>query len=389
MKGGREFEILLQSIADVNGMLGNLEELLSALLDHLYRAMSFYSGSIQLYESGACRIVAYRGALDDATVRDLRFPLAPRFPNYHVIESRRPVCYDDVRTVYPHFLVKGTEYSSGHIRSWLGVPMAAGASVFGMITLDRDRVYPFTPAEIRLAEAFADNAAIAIRNARLYRELQDALASKERLMREMNHRTKNGLQLVTSLVSLEASKATGEEARRALMELMSRIDSIAAAHELLCCQDDPMQPLALGRYLSDLTDEFQALFLSGAASVAVRKRMADLRSRLVVAVPLGLIMNELLTNAAKYAFPDGRRGTIAVELAEEGAGGILMVEDDGIGFDPAAPARGSGVGLDSVRALASQIGGSAELESAPGRTRWTIRFPLEAPEAEGAASACL
>jgi two-component sensor histidine kinase len=375
--GGRaaeRLEAVLESIADLNSMLTDPDALYHSLLERLSRILSFYSGSIQLLEGSSCRIVAFHGGLDPEIVPGLRFPLDPAFPNYAVIQGRAPLALPDVSLPYPHFRNQKADFSSGHIRSWLGVPMIANGAVIGMMTLDRIVVEPFLPDEIRIVQAFADNAAVAIRNSMAYRCLDEAMEEKDRLIREVHHRVKNSLQLVSSLLSLKVATIEGERNRDSLRDLIPRIDSISTAHELLFRQAEPGMSLDLGSYIRELVDEFSTAFLRPGVGFSIGVELAPVTVGASMAISLGLALDELLINAAKYAFPDGRKGRISVTLRREEDGASLGVEDDGIGMRPGDKPQGSGFGLESVRAFVRKCGGEIELETAPGRTAWMIRF---------------
>ncbi len=364
--------ILLEATADLNEMLAEPERLYASLLERLQRAVPYYSGSLQVMDDDTIRIVAFRGPLDPDVVMGLRFKMDPLFPNYKVVTTRKPVSYADIRVEYPHFFTRQDEFSSGHIRSWLGVPMVASDSIIGMIALDRNVVDPFDDEDIRIVRSFADHAAVALRNAAIYRELQDALAAQDALMREMQHRVKNSLQLVSSLIDIHADAMVEEATRVSLSELKVRIDSISAIHERLYKRAD-MRGVDLDEYLAGLAGDIFGSFLRPGSGIRLVTALDSLHAAPSLAVPLGLIVGELIMNALKYAFPE-KGGSISISLRREGLENVLAVEDDGVGLPPAAAGSG-GFGMVLVRSLASQIGGRAELDSRPGRTVWTIRFP--------------
>ncbi len=367
--------IVLEATAELNEMLAEPDRLYASLLGRLCGAVPFYSGSLQVVDGDSTRIVAVHGGLDPRTVVGLRFALDSRFPNAEVVRAKRPVAFADVRAGYPVFVERKDELGSGHIRSWLGAPLVAAGSVVGMLALDRDEVDPFDDAEIRIVQAFADNAAVAFRNARTYRELQDALASRDALMRETNHRVKNNLQLVSGLISMHAARVDDAAARENLSELQARIMTISSIHERLYrCEDSAC--IELDDYLRGIAEDVFGSFQRPDSGMALETDMDAIRLDPDAALPLGLIANELIVNALKYAFPHGRRGTVSVGLRRAGAFGELSVRDTGVGMAPGARESG-GFGMELVESLAAQVGGRAELESGPGGTAWTVRFPLE------------
>lgn len=363
--------IVLEATADLNEMLAEPDRLYASLLERLQHAVPYYSGSLQVMDGDAARVVAFRGPLDPDIVMGLRFKLDPLFPNYEVVTTRRPAAFEDIRIRYPHFFTRQEEFSSGHIRSWLGVPMVAAGAVIGMIALDRNEVDPFGEDDVRLVRGFADHAAVAIRNASVYRELQASIAAQDALMREMQHRVKNSLQLVASLIDIHAG--TVEDATKvSLSELKVRIESISSIHARLYRRKD-MSLVDLDEYLRDLADDIVASFFRRGAGLRLETDLERVSVTPKLAVPLGLIASELIMNSLKYAFPGGAQGTIALTLRRGRDGCELAVGDDGVGIPPER-AEAGGFGTVLVKSLAEQVGGSAELESRPGRTVWTVRF---------------
>ncbi|HUW42113.1 MAG TPA: PAS domain S-box protein, partial [Rectinemataceae bacterium] len=141
----------------------------------------------------------------------------------------------------------------------------------------------------------------------LERELRRALVERETLLRELHHRTKNNLQVVCSLLSLEASGLADSEGREALGNMESRVGSMALAHELLY-QSQDLAKIELGRYLSSIVSlALESRDLN--ARIALRVNGPEVEAPIDIASPLGLVINELATNSAKYAFPDGRSGS--------------------------------------------------------------------------------
>ena len=113
----------------------------------------------------------------------------------------------------------------------------------------------------------------------------------------------------------------------------------------------------------------------GLRPIALQAEIEDRQVALTLAVGIGLITNELVTNALKYAFPDGHPGTILVRFFQDGNEFKLAVRDDGVG-DSIGPARGSGLGQRLIRSLAQQLGGTFEAEVRPGGRTATVRFPV-------------
>ncbi|HWL69106.1 MAG TPA: sensor histidine kinase [Geminicoccus sp.] len=236
------------------------------------------------------------------------------------------------------------------------------------------------PEELEeLAHAFTRAATeIRERDALLHASLQE----KDLLLREIHHRVKNNLQIVTSLLNLRAGSLRNAQAQRAMREAQLGIKALALVHRKLYERVD-LKQVALDELLEELCSLVHDLSgeLSPQVSLAV-----SLDPVVVVAdqaTPLALLCSELLTNAAKHAFPDNRPGTIEVRLERlEDGRARLTIADDGVGLEgtpPAAPDAATGLGTRLVQMFARQIGGDLSVESGAGGTRTTLVFtPLKA-----------
>jgi two-component system, sensor histidine kinase PdtaS len=189
------------------------------------------------------------------------------------------------------------------------------------------------------------------------------------LLTEMQHRVKNNFQIILSMIEMQKRRLPDAHATRALDHIANRINAISLAHDQL----NPAQGLRvvnLGVYLQALcaTIEHQ---LEG---ITINVEADDIDLLIDRAVPLGLVINEAVTNSAKHAF-DGGIGTVAVRLvAGVGRGEArLSISDNGKGIDPTHPA-GSGTRL--IKSLAAQIGGQVEQESSKQGTTTTLQFPV-------------
>jgi two-component sensor histidine kinase len=196
------------------------------------------------------------------------------------------------------------------------------------------------------------------------------------LLREVHHRVKNNLQVVSSMLSLQGDAMGDAAALGALAESQNRIASIALIHEKLY-RSGELGRIDFGDYVGELcTNLFRA---HGPAADRVRLELAvePARFGLDTAVPCGLIVNELVSNALKHAFPDGRRGRVLLRLrAGEDACYHLDVEDDGVGLPPGLDPGATGtLGLQLVQLLTGQIDGRLEaLRPDRGGARFHIAF---------------
>jgi two-component sensor histidine kinase len=202
-------------------------------------------------------------------------------------------------------------------------------------------------------------------SARTQASLAAAVANNEVLFREIHHRVKNNLQSVAALLQMQPIP------REIKADMGQRIAAMSAVHEHIYRSSD-FSTVMVKQYLTTLIGNIRA---GGDPRITVAAEIEDLAVDKDTATPLGLILNEVVSNAFKHAFPGGRAGTIRVALARTDDGhGRLTIHDDGVGFDPAAPVKGIGQRL--IRALTSQLGGESVIGSGPDGSTFTLTFPL-------------
>ncbi len=207
-------------------------------------------------------------------------------------------------------------------------------------------------------------------------DMRASLAEKEILLKEVHHRIKNNLQIITSLLALQGLDCTDSKAVSALEKAQNRVRSIALVHEEIY-KTSSLSSVELRGYIESLAASLLKILSLENETVALEVDIPPgIEIKLSKAVPCGLILNELITNSLKYAFPDGRKGRIFVgtEKAEDG-GIILTYRDDGIGLGGAGHREGS-LGLKLVEAMTIQLGGEMKTESSNGLA-YTFRFPLD------------
>jgi len=199
--------------------------------------------------------------------------------------------------------------------------------------------------------------------------LREALADKDVLMRELQHRIKNSLNIVTSLIGLEEKNLPEGKTREIFRATRSRIGSILTLYSQLYQSCGAGDRIDLRLYLQRLVDGLARAYLSGPEAPAIETDLDEARLDFKRAMPLGIILNELVTNALVYAFPsgkarDGGRGIVRVELSASEGSLSLRVSDNGVGL-PAGERR-TGTGLGLVNLLVQQLDGTLALEGGGG-----------------------
>lgn len=206
-------------------------------------------------------------------------------------------------------------------------------------------------------------------------QLKKALAEKETLLREIHHRTKNNMNIIISLLNLQADESDQPAIRRGFEDARNRIYAMALVHEKLYGSED-LARLDLGDYLKDLAEEILDSHDLG-SQVSLHFALADIAVTLDSAIPCGLVLHELLSNALRHAFPVSRAGNVSIGLRRETDDRVVItIADDGIGFPPDFDIRRKGkMGLKTAIALTEgQLRGRIALTSGKGSC-FTISFP--------------
>jgi PAS domain S-box-containing protein len=212
------------------------------------------------------------------------------------------------------------------------------------------------------------------------RDMQDSLLEKETLLKEIHHRVKNNMQLISSLLRLQSDRVTDPDSLAILQQGQSRVRSLALIHEKLY-QSSSLAHIDFKDYLRDLLTIIQSSIGASDPRVATEVSGDDVELGVETGVPLALIVNELVSNSFKYAFPSPRRGRIEVTLRRLRDGGVeISVRDDGVGFPPGFDWKSvSSLGLHLVRILSNQIEATTSARSGDG-----VEFHIKVPPVETA-----
>ena len=205
--------------------------------------------------------------------------------------------------------------------------------------------------------------------------IEKSLAEKEMLLKEIHHRVKNNMQVISSLLFMQARKTKDAGVQEILLESQNRIKSIALVHERMY-QSEDFEKIDYNDYIRKFTrhlfESYQVY--STRISLSINKEMVYLP--IDKAVPCSLVINELVSNAVKHAFPEGRTGTIFIDFQRQGDTYVLMFRDDGIGMPQGIDnTHYETLGLELIRGLVRQLNGTIELDRTAGAA-YTITFPV-------------
>lgn len=210
-------------------------------------------------------------------------------------------------------------------------------------------------------------------------QLQTAIAEQDLLMQEIHHRVKNNLQIVASLLNLQASRIRQPEARAEFQSARDRVRALATLHRHLYAHGE-VHTINMREFLVELCGQlFQAMGESPGKRLQLHIDASELKMSSDQAVPLSLIVTEAVSNAVKYAFPAGRQGNVWVRLSSDAETAELDVRDDGVGIpagrvETEAGTR-DGIGLQLIRGFSRQLGATLDVREGEG-TQYLVRMPL-------------
>ena len=279
--------------------------------------------------TGAEALAAFEAERPDLVVLDMRLPDMTGIEVCKRIKERAP----NVMVLQ----ISATYVGSGdRVRS-----LDSGADVYLAEPVEPEELVASARAllRIRLAEA----------------ERNRLLEQQVVLMRELQHRVRNHLQLVASLLSLQAQNSGSENVRFEMQRAISRIRSVGLLHSHLYGDAD-LGHVDLARYVADICDDIKEIYALGTRNITLAVDADPVIEAIDRATPIGLIVNETITNALKHAFAGRAGGTIQVTLRRAEGKTLIRVADDGVGFNPAN--GGSGLGTHLLEMLTRQISGT-------------------------------
>jgi two-component sensor histidine kinase len=366
------------------------DPLLDTILDQVQRLVEYSSGNIRLLQGDTTFIVRSRGYEERGIgefISSLNMP-TDDFPlQREALQTRRPVVVPNTKTDPRWFTYPETSY----IHSFLLLPIFTQDKVYGLLTIEHQDPGAYSQETAEKLLPFSHAAAIAFARSELYEQLNAELEAKQRaqeelaasnqqkdtLLKEIHHRVKNNLSLISSLINLQSYHTEEPAIQELLEQLRGKILSISLVHEKLYRSTD-FQNVSLHEYIRDLL-----LTLESTAGATEVHTQVDIGEPVVLStntlIPVGLILTELFTNSTKYAHPPaGEAIRFSVYGLQEAGTVTLRVRDNGPGLpghskDDRIDAE-EGLGLTLVQNLVEQIGGTLELKEPPG-FHIQLKFP--------------
>jgi two-component sensor histidine kinase len=207
--------------------------------------------------------------------------------------------------------------------------------------------------------------------------LKKSLKEKEVLLKEIHHRVKNNLQVISSLLNLQKQYQSNAEVSEILSKSQNRIYSMASVHNYLFKAND-LSEICLDDYVEDLVEHIIKSFDSGDKNISLNIEANDICVPIDVAITIGLIINESVTNSLKYAFNGKNQGLIHISIMEKDKYLVLKIIDDGVGFNDSFDINTTKtLGMKLIKSMAAQFKGEIDIDSKPGRTEICIKLLLE------------
>ena len=267
------------------------------------------------------------------------------------------------------------------IRRAMNVILQGDGTPYGVLEVDSRDEGEFGEHDIAFLQGAANLLGMAIERQRMEGSLRASIDRQEILLQELDHRVSNSLQLVMSMLHLQIGSTDDGNVKLQLQDASNRIGAVARAHRRLQSRDDPAT-IDLGSYLAEVCGDLGTTFgvCHFEDALAATTRVPPNR-----AVSIALVLTELVTNAAKHAYPEGTMGPIRVRLMPGEDGGLsLIVADEGKGLAQGMPTgRAGGLGIRIARALTQQLGGRLDARAAGDRG---TEVELSLPAVESAPS---
>ncbi len=270
-------------------------ETIATIVRHHARALTGADGATFVLKEGDQSYY-----LDEEAISPLwkgkRFPLTSCISGWAMLNKQSVVISD----ITQDERIPQDAYRPTFVKSLVMVPVRTAAPIAAIgnyWAVERDP----TPEEIKLLQTLADSTSIAMENVTLYSDLKNQVLEKEALLREVYHRVKNNLQVISSLLNLQADSESNMTSQQSLLKSAARIKSMALVHETLY-QSDSLAEIDMTNYLRNLFRYFREIYHSSAQEIQFSKDVDPILLGIDMAVPCGLIINELISNAYNHAF---------------------------------------------------------------------------------------
>jgi two-component sensor histidine kinase len=387
---------MLQSISATVATSFDLQRVLQMIVSNAGQILLASHGAIFLMEPDGELRLAARHNLDDPSLRDTCVHIGECCVGRAVEQSERVWGIECMHTA-PDCYLRHLSSQMHDVHTSQAVPLVSKGQVHGVLHLLRPvrHTEPGLPA--RMVDTFANEAAIAIESTRLYEETRTSLEIKSHLLQEMHHRVKNNLLSIAAILRMERRRTASPEAARVLSESISRIDGMAATHDLLS-REEHIGTTQIGDIATKLVGVVSAYLIPPSLRVEFEVKAGSVEVHSKKALTLALVLNELLANAIEHGMAERAAGKVRIGAWEEEDHVRCIVADDGAGLPPDLDiTQMTSLGLALVRDMTrDQLRGTFTLRRDPlpepmrdaptDATPWTLAeltFPPERDDTPG------
>ena len=355
--------------------LSDMPEAMQKITGASFKTLDVDQVSIWLFNSDKTKIIC-RDCYNGSSHKNGLVIEAAKYPRYfEAIKKFHNITAANAQGYYYTSEFNESYFKPNGIFSIMDVPIWLEGKLLGVLCHENFKIRHWTFEDQDFASSLAHLISLGLeasKRKKAEENLKASLKEKEILMKEIHHRAKNNLTIISSLLNLQSRHINDKEALNVFKESQNRARSMALIHEKLYRSDD-LRKIDFGEYIRSLTIE---LFNSYRASQGIELNMniTNIDLDINTAVPLALIVNEIVTNSLKYAFPDKKTGNVSVSFGKDDDELKLIVEDNGIGFPMDLDFRNTNsLGMQLVNSLTEQIKGNIKLERDEG-TKFIIDF---------------
>ena len=372
-KRSQAIQKTLFNISSALNTTGSMTELLSKIREYLGSVIDTTNFYVALYDEKT-DMISLPYDVDEKDDYEI-FPAGKTITKY-VIETSKPLFA--TKDVVRKLIKKGLIETIGSLSEiWLGVPLRIENKVIGVIAVQSyDDPNLYSEKDIEILTFISEEIALVIQHIQADEQIRRELKEKELLLREVHHRVKNNLQVISGLLQLQQNEiTTKEDALKGFASSQDRILAMAKAYELLL-GSKYMSEVSVGKYITSLAEQLKYNY-DNHNKVNITYSLDELTISIEILDRLGLILNEIITNAIKYAFEGRDSGNIHIELKNAEDHMEIKISDNGIGIPPKIkihePAT---LGLSIVDMLTQQLRGTMKLDRKNG-TSFTLVMPKE------------
>lgn len=355
---------------------GKIDEAIYEILEMSSRAVNTTRVNVWLFDEDKTEIqcVGNFDARENRLVPQSSLPRIAMPFYFSLFESEKIIITNDAFTETKTAELYEFYLKPHNIQALMDIPIRIEGEMIGVICFENvgsPREWSLQDQKFGLVSAQMISLALETYEKKKARQsLEASLNEQKVLLQEIHHRVKNNLSIVASLMNLQAEKSKDEYHKRLFVECKDRLNSIATVHELIY-KAKSYSRLNFKEYLNEILDNLGHSYASS-DKIRLEKGITDVSLDISSAIPLALIVNELITNAYKHAFAGRKEGIIEVSLLENNNQVFLTIKDNGVGFDSAAVPDNS-IGLDILNGLIDQIDGTCQRINRNGTT-WKISF---------------